>query len=971
MLKPKQGFFRKKFFVFLLGTLFISGFALFFWHAPKVFADSVTTANSATTAKPLPWYQQDIIDVIAGIVYVVVSLVGKLIGVFMGFWFSIMQYNDFIKAPFVVNGWIIIRDICNLGFILVLLAISLGSILHIDRYSYRVYLPKLLLMAILINFSKLIAGIIIDIGQVMMLAFGSHIINLGAGNIMNSLGITVLLSLSPNTPTKITAAAILGSVLLAAIFAIIAFIVIAIITITLVTRIVMLWILVVLSPIAYLFSASPVGKSYASQWWSEFIKWVFYGPILIFFVWLSFQAIQFSIKKTFLASAVSSSVGLTQIGDPAVMGSFVMGIVLLMASLATAQKLGGISGRMASSAYSGIVARGYRTVDWAKRTALVPWKATKYAGKGVVTGLDSYAATKTKSGMSPLQVLRNIKQLPKAIDREFIRRTEAKYGEGMSRAREIISGQREATLLQTILAKSSRPDYMAKNILNPRKENLFLSSRKRIEKAKQIQEELNKIEKEEEVLQQQEKFVQKVEKSGHKDEIQKFLRSNLKEKEKIMEETKKEIETKEEKLKKKEKMIEQTSKNVEKLQQDVKKLQRQLSLASPQEKDGYKQEINKKQQELEREKTKLNIAKEEIEKQKSLLEIEKEKYSLFKQATKGDYSDLDSLKRILETRKKEVTRQQQSLGKELFKYAPREIAELRMERSKKVREKLQELEDVEDTNTLISILDDALKKRDKATVEAVLRKTFSNGDYADVLRHYNYQTDYKGLQNFVDGLADEKSDVYSGFNQWQARYMGAGLSNILRNQGQYSAYGAFVNKNGMWKRTDPKQHISSVLERRNSSSLTKNLRDTGLLGYGYYTPEGEFKLSPAGLAYLKSIDNDRGRELVRKEMNQQVAAELSRHLDEIEEHVSKEMAQEIKKRVSGKSPEEITTEAISQKFAEWAKKLEDQLNNQFEKQEVKERTRRDKEKAEEKEEKRQEKAEEKKSSGSEEGPKIS
>jgi hypothetical protein len=78
---------------------------------------------------------------------------------------------------------------------------------------------------------------------------------------------------------------------------IIATVVILVILITLVIRMVMLWIYIVLSPLAYLLASFPQGASYSQRWWSDFSKNLIVGPILAFFLWLSFASMG-SIKSS-------------------------------------------------------------------------------------------------------------------------------------------------------------------------------------------------------------------------------------------------------------------------------------------------------------------------------------------------------------------------------------------------------------------------------------------------------------------------------------------------------------------------------------------------------------------------------------------------------------------------------------------------------------------------------------------------
>ncbi|MCK4745190.1 hypothetical protein KAS41_03955, partial [Candidatus Parcubacteria bacterium] len=278
-----------------------------------------------------------ILDAASWLVYWLVAGVGLLIGVIISLFLVVIEYNTFINAEPVIIGWEIIRDICNMGFVIVLLIIAIASILQIQTYHYRTWLPKLILMAILINFSKLICGILIDASQIITLTFASGIQQIGAGNFMDALGINHLLNmdiselasdhktLTDESAKKISALNIGITILLALVVALIALVVIAAITLIFIIRIVALWILIILSPFAYLFSASPLGHQYASQWWQKFSQWVITGPVMLFFIWLSLLTIKNLTSGMFsiMADGAVPTVGLAEIGSPETMGAFI------------------------------------------------------------------------------------------------------------------------------------------------------------------------------------------------------------------------------------------------------------------------------------------------------------------------------------------------------------------------------------------------------------------------------------------------------------------------------------------------------------------------------------------------------------------------------------------------------------------------------------------------------------------------
>ena len=72
----------------------------------------------------------------------------------------IAQFNNFTEIKGVQQGWTALRDLANMFFIIVLLIMSFATILKIEAYGYKQVLKKLIIMAILVNFSKTITAFI-------------------------------------------------------------------------------------------------------------------------------------------------------------------------------------------------------------------------------------------------------------------------------------------------------------------------------------------------------------------------------------------------------------------------------------------------------------------------------------------------------------------------------------------------------------------------------------------------------------------------------------------------------------------------------------------------------------------------------------------------------------------------------------------------------------------------------------------
>ena len=283
-------------------------------------------------------------EILASILAAIVSIVGKLLLAAIYLLTLIAQYNHFIDADAVKNGWVIVRDVANMFFIVVLLIIAFATILNVSSYQWKAMLPQLLIAAILINFSKTIAGIFIDLSQVIMLTFVNGFAAAAGGNFANMFQIQGLLTLNPNVTMAVSLLHILGGYILAFILVTIALVTTLIMAVILAFRIVMLWALVVLSPLPYLLNILPQGKKYGEKWWSMFGEYLTAGPVLAFFLWLSLVSIGSGTvandfggasgnAETQQAEQIAGGSIPTAAASPTSLLSFVIGICMLLAGL--------------------------------------------------------------------------------------------------------------------------------------------------------------------------------------------------------------------------------------------------------------------------------------------------------------------------------------------------------------------------------------------------------------------------------------------------------------------------------------------------------------------------------------------------------------------------------------------------------------------------------------------------------------
>jgi len=355
-----KAFLKKHYLKILIGCLVITAGALLL--------PQVSSAEAAQSFSKDDWVLfifgnlfLKIINALAA--YILLPLINLVVQIF--------SYNGFLTSHAVQVGWPLVRDLCNMFFVVILLLIAFSTILHYKAYEYKEALPRLILMAIVINFSKTIMGLLIDFGQVLMLTFVNAFQGSMANNLVNAFGLTEMLkiNLATGAQTVIGDGEIFASLFLALVLLVVAIGVMLAFAAVLLYRILVLWVLVILSPIAFFLSAFEAGEHYAKEFWEKFWSQLTTGAIMAFFMWLALTII--SASYTDPAQKLPNQVGLDSAVTPTsgqiqtVIGeakdgatgiaswdkfyTFVIAIALLLMALEFAEKAGGFAGKFAGA----------------------------------------------------------------------------------------------------------------------------------------------------------------------------------------------------------------------------------------------------------------------------------------------------------------------------------------------------------------------------------------------------------------------------------------------------------------------------------------------------------------------------------------------------------------------------------------------------------------------------------------------
>ena len=190
----------------------------------------------------------------------------------------------------VTVGFNFTRDLANMLFILILAWVGFATILRIETYEVKKIIPKLVIIALLINFIPVITGVILDIASIITKIFADkstgialYMWNLLPGVSMVQKGTASLTALIPGQGgiSGMAVASLMGIV-----FNLIAAFMLSLYGLLFIMRIA-IWILIILAPLAWLGYIIPQGKKMWDMWWKQFIQWAIIGIPLTFFLYLT------------------------------------------------------------------------------------------------------------------------------------------------------------------------------------------------------------------------------------------------------------------------------------------------------------------------------------------------------------------------------------------------------------------------------------------------------------------------------------------------------------------------------------------------------------------------------------------------------------------------------------------------------------------------------------------------------------
>lgn len=280
-------------------------------------------------------------QIIYYVLFVPTSYIFALTGQFFDWSFGYSVNDNSYRSPFVLQGWGLVRDFCNIFFIFVLLYVAFSTILSIHGFKTKEMIINVVIIGLLINFSLFASQVIIDASNILARVFynsnaikitekgancttadGQMCLDLGqvskvgdrgeiplSAALVNKINPQNLIingskavvledTVSGDSGTADEGGAIgAGAFILITLLAIgvnvVGLIVFLSVGLIFIARVIGLWLAMIFVPLAFFSYTVPPMQDMKMvgwrHWWPETLKLAFLAPIFIFFLYLILQ----------------------------------------------------------------------------------------------------------------------------------------------------------------------------------------------------------------------------------------------------------------------------------------------------------------------------------------------------------------------------------------------------------------------------------------------------------------------------------------------------------------------------------------------------------------------------------------------------------------------------------------------------------------------------------------------------------
>lgn len=290
-------------------------------------------------------------DVILNSIVVVVGFFsGLIIEILMGFGNEILKFAlDGVANPdgetskVVTEGWGIVRNLANSALIIGLVIIAINIILGREEGQAKKTLINFVIVALLINFTPLICGFIIDGSNIIAKAFiGPGL----SGNIATRILDTIAGIQNGNSNNPVF---LIAGLIVLLFFAFAYFAICLLYSLIFIARTVVLWILIIASPLALATKVFPKSNTvrkffpsilYWDDWIEMFLQWIVIVIPASLFLYLANVSMEAIIASPVSFSGINSVQDIVQVVATALF-SYLVPLIILFVGLFISISSGG------------------------------------------------------------------------------------------------------------------------------------------------------------------------------------------------------------------------------------------------------------------------------------------------------------------------------------------------------------------------------------------------------------------------------------------------------------------------------------------------------------------------------------------------------------------------------------------------------------------------------------------------------
>lgn len=203
---------------------------------------------------------------------------------------------DPTNNPVILAGLSVTQSFVNMILVLILVYIAFQTILRIGGVKTQKLLVNLVIIALLINFAPVLIGLVVDASNILMHYFTAPLT--GSKNFINTLN-----DIGNNLATYFTSGMlsltkqldIIMQTVVLIVFNFVLIMILGMFCLIFIARYVAIWMLVILSPLAFVAYILPQTKKFFDQWLNQLMQWCFIGVTGGFFLYLA-EKVQESVQ---------------------------------------------------------------------------------------------------------------------------------------------------------------------------------------------------------------------------------------------------------------------------------------------------------------------------------------------------------------------------------------------------------------------------------------------------------------------------------------------------------------------------------------------------------------------------------------------------------------------------------------------------------------------------------------------------